>query len=226
MFAPQNYLDLAHCPHSQIFDGLECVWDALPRIAPYLKERIQPANHAIIEGVAHIGPCVYLGEGTIVEAGATIKGPAWIGTNCRIRTGAYIRENVILGNGVTAGNSCEFKNCLVCDNAEIPHFNYVGDSLLGYKAHLGAGVILSNVRLDRENVVVHLPDGTFMETGLRKFGAVLGDLAEIGCNSVLSPGSIIGRRSIVYPCTSWSGILLENKIAKVRTQVSISSRRS
>ena len=226
MFAPQDYLDLSHCPHPRIFDGLERVWDALPRIAPYLKEHLQPANHAAIEGVAHIGPCVFLGEGTVVEAGATIKGPAWIGNNCRICAGAYIRENVILGNGVTAGNSCEFKNCLVCDNAEIPHFNYVGDSLLGYKAHIGAGVILSNFRLDRQDVVLRLPDGTFMETGLRKFGAVVGDHAEIGCNSVLSPGSLIGRRSIVYPCTSWNGVLAENQIAKVRAQVSVLPRRS
>jgi len=226
MFVPQDYLDLSHCPHSQLFDGLDCVWDVLPRIVPFLKEHLKPASHATIEGVAHIGPQVYLGEGTVVEAGATIKGPAWIGAGCHIRAGAYIRENVILGNGVTAGNSCEFKNCLICNNAEIPHFNYVGDALLGYKAHLGAGVILSNVRLDRRNVVVRLPDGTYMETGLRKFGAVLGDHAEIGCNSVLSPGSIIGRRSIVYPCTAWNGVLAENKIAKTRAQVTVLPRRS
>ena len=128
-----------------------------------------------------------------------IKGPAWIGEDCQIRNGCYIRENVIIGNGVVAGNSCEFKNCLVFDKANVPHFNYVGDSILGYQAHLGAGAILSNVKLDHTPISVVEPDGNVVTTGLRKFGAIVGDHAELGCNSVLSPGSIIGRRSIVYP---------------------------
>ena len=127
---------------------------------------------------------------------------------------------------MVAGNSCEFKNCLVCDEAEIPHFNYVGDALLGYKAHLGAGVILSNVKLDRSEVSILGPEGKFISTGLKKFSAVIGDRAEIGCNSVLSPGSIIGRNALVYPGTQWRGILAENHIAKIRQQIEIVTRRS
>ncbi len=122
---------------------------------------------------------------------------------CEIRNGCYIRENVIIGNGVVAGNSCEFKNCLVFDEAQVPHYNYVGDSILGYKAHLGAGVILSNVKLDKREVSIIGPEGKPVSTGLRKFGAIVGDEAEVGCNSVLSPGSIIGRRSILYPGIQW-----------------------
>ncbi len=123
-----------------------------------------------------------------------------------------------------AGNSCEFKNCLVFNDAQIPHFNYVGDSILGHKAHLGAGVILSNVRLDRGSVSVATPEGA-VNTGLRKFGAVVGDHAEIGCNAVLSPGSVIGRSCIVYPGMQWRGLLPANSIAKLRQDVQIVPRR-
>ena len=153
-----------------------------------------------------------------------IKGPAWIGENCEIRSGCYIRENVILGDGVVAGNSCEFKNCLVFNEAQVPHYNYVGDSILGHKAHLGAGVILSNVRLDRAPVVIHTADGA-VSTGLRKFGAIVGDHAEVGCNAVLSPGSVIGRSCIVYPGTQWRGVLPEKSIAKLRQDIQIVPRR-
>ena len=122
-----------------------------------------------------------------------------------------------MGNGVVLGNSCEFKNCLIFDEAQIPHFNYVGDSILGHKAHLGAGAILSNVRLDHQPVSVTTTEGP-ISTGLRKFGAIVGDRAEIGCNSVLSPGSIIGRDTILYPGTSWRGVLPNNSIGKAVPQ--------
>lgn len=143
-----------------------------------------------------------------------IKGPAWIGENCEIRSGCYIRENVIMGDGVIAGNSSEFKNCLVFNEAQIPHFNYVGDSILGYRAHLGAGVILSNVRLDKAPITVHGPEGR-LSTNLRKFGAIVGDRAEIGCNSVLSPGSLIGHDALVYPGSQWRGHLPAGHTAKL-----------
>jgi NDP-sugar pyrophosphorylase family protein len=152
-----------------------------------------------------------------------VKGPAWIGENCEIRNGCYIRENVILGDGVVAGNSCEFKNCLVFDKAQIPHFNYVGDSILGFEAHLGAGVILSNVRLDKAPVTIHGPGGR-IPTGLRKFGAIVGDQAEIGCNAVLSPGSLIGRQSVIYPGSNWRGYLPPQQIAKLNQEFSLVPR--
>jgi NDP-sugar pyrophosphorylase family protein len=226
MFRPTDFLDLSHTEHKAIFDGIEEVWQVLPRIAAYLKEHLQPANHGEMVGHPLIGPNVFIGKGTVIDHGAMIKGPAWIGENCEIRNGCYIRENVIIGNGVVAGNSSEFKNCLVFDKAEVPHYNYVGDSVLGYKAHLGAGVILSNVRLDRKGVKVVTPDGQLLDTGLRKFGAVVGDLAEVGCNSVLSPGSLIGPNSLVYPGTQWRGTLPGQSIAKLKQQIEVVVRRS
>jgi NDP-sugar pyrophosphorylase family protein len=147
-----------------------------------------------------------------------IKGPAWIGDRCQIRAGCYIRENVIVGNDAVLGNSCEFKNCIVFDGAQVPHFNYVGDSILGHQAHLGAGVILSNVRLDHGEVIVRGPDGG-VPTGLKKFGAIIGDRSEVGCNSVLSPGSVLGREAVIHPCVHWKGVLAARTVAKLRQQI-------
>jgi NDP-sugar pyrophosphorylase family protein len=217
MFAPSNYLDLGHTQHGILFPAGEPVWTALTRIESYLEFRLRREIMAVVPQGAFIGEDVFIDEGTTLEPGAVIRGPAWIGKNCIIRAGCYIRENVVVGNGCVLGNSCEFKNSVIFDNAEVPHYNYVGDSILGYKAHLGAGVILSNVRLDRGEVLVD--DGKKSHpTGLKKFGAVIGDHAEIGCNSVINPGSIIGRRSIVYPLTSFSGVLPAESLLKTRQQ--------
>jgi NDP-sugar pyrophosphorylase family protein len=224
MFAPDQFLDLSQTEHGLLFEDVEDVWQALPKIEAYLKFRLKPAILGKLIGKPFISNAVYIGKGTVVEHGAMIKGPAWIGEGCQIRNGAYIRENVILGDGVIAGNSSEFKNCLVFNDAEVPHYNYVGDSILGHKAHLGAGVILSNVRLDRAAVSVTTAEGP-IKTGLRKFGAVVGDRSEIGCNAVLRPGSIIGRSCIVYPGVQWRGVLPDHSIAKLRQDVQVIPRR-
>ena len=225
MFAPEQFLDLNRTEHRIIFENVEDVWQALPKISAYLKFRLKPGIEGRVLGRPFVGSSVFVGKGTVIEQGAMVKGPAWIGENCEIRNGCYIRENVIIGNGVVAGNSCEFKNCLVFDQAQVPHFTYVGDSILGHKAHLGAGVILSNVKLNHGQISVTGPEGNVVTTGLRKFGAILGDYSEIGCNSVLAPGSIVGRRSIVYPGVLWRGVLGENQIAKIRPQIDIVARR-
>jgi UDP-N-acetylglucosamine diphosphorylase / glucose-1-phosphate thymidylyltransferase / UDP-N-acetylgalactosamine diphosphorylase / glucosamine-1-phosphate N-acetyltransferase / galactosamine-1-phosphate N-acetyltransferase len=224
MFSPSTFFDLNHTEHRVIFENAEYVWQALSKIAPYLQFRLKPSILGKTIGKPFISNAVFIGSGTVIEHGAMIKGPAWIGENCEVRNGCYIRENVIIGNGVIAGNSCEFKNCLVFDGAQVPHYNYVGDSILGYKSHLGAGVILSNVKLDKSDVTVPGPEG-FLSTGLRKFGAIVGDHAEIGCNSVLSPGSLIGKNSILYPGSQWRGVLPENQIAKFRQEFSLIERR-
>jgi len=224
MFAPDQFLDLSQTEHGLLFEDVEHVWQALPKIAAYLQFRLKPAILGKVIGKPFISNAVYIGKGTVIEHGAMIKGPAWIGEGCEIRNGAYIRENVILGDGVVAGNSCEFKNCLVFNDAEVPHYNYVGDSILGYKAHLGAGVILSNVRLDRGPVSISTSEGV-IKTGLKKFGAVIGDRSEIGCNSVLSPGSVIGRSCIVYPGVQWRGVLADHSIAKLRQDLQVVPRR-
>lgn len=172
----------------------------------------------------HIEGPIYLAPGVRLPATATLIGPAWIGAGTEIRPGAYIRGGVIVGEGCVLGNACEFKNCLLLDGVQVPHFSYVGDSVLGNRAHLGAGVVLSNLRLDRKPIVVHA-DGVAYETGLRKFGAILGDDAEVGCNAVLNPGSILGKRSLVMPTLAFSGTLPANTLAKVRTAVSFLPRR-
>ncbi len=224
MFAPQDYLDLQHTEHRMLFESAVNAWDALKQIPSYLQFRLKPAIHGRMIGKPFISGAVFIGRGTVIEQGAMIKGPAWIGEGCEIRSGCYIRENVIVGSGCVLGNSCEFKNSIIFDEAQVPHFNYVGDSIIGHRGHLGAGVILSNVRLDRGEISVSTAAGA-IRTGLKKFGAIIGDHAEIGCNSVLNPGSLIGRRSIVYPGTQWHGVAPESSLIKTSQSHQIIARR-
>ena len=210
----EDLFDLRQTTHGALFAGVEYPWDALKRLADHIARTVKPGTAgAEVHPLAHVGPQVSLGAGTVVEPGAMILGPAIIGAGCRIRHGAYIRENVVVGDGCVVGNSVELKHCVLFNECQVPHFNYVGDSILGHKAHLGAGSILSNVKLDHQNVWVNF-EGTPIDTGLRKFGGLIGDKAEIGCNAVLNPGSIIGRSSVVYPNVSWRGILPQHMIAK------------
>ena len=223
MFSPADYLSLDKTAHSKLFENQKYVWDALKQIASYLQFRLKPAVFGELLGKPYIGSHVFVGAGTIVEQGAVLKGPAWIGENCHIRSGCYVRENVIVGDGVVLGNSCEFKNSIIFNDAQVPHFNYVGDSILGYKSHLGAGVILSNVKLDHSEITVAANDGQ-IGTGLTKFGAIIGDRTEIGCNAVINPGSLLGRDCIVYPQTNFRGVLPHNSIVKLRQQTQIMPR--
>ena len=154
-----------------------------------------------------------------------IKGPAIIGRNCEIRHNAYIREDVLIGDGCVVGNSCEVKSSMLFNDAKVPHFSYVGDSILGHMAHLGAGVKISNVKLMAGNVMVEI-DGKPVDTGLRKFGALLGDKTDVGCNTVLNPGSIIGRNSVIYPNTNWRGVLAANMIVKNHGNLEAVKRRA
>jgi NDP-sugar pyrophosphorylase family protein len=213
MFKPADLFDLSQTEHAALFQGCEFAWEALGKISDYIAANLKPALRNRCEGVAYIGEKVFIGEGTVVEDGAMIKGPAIIGKNCQIRHNAYIRENVIVGDDCNVGNSTELKNSILFNKAVAPHFNYVGDSILGHKAHLGAGVILSNFRSLPGNIKVER-DGKPFDTGLRKFGALLGDGSEIGCNCVLNPGSIIGRGSVIYPGVNWRGVLPPDMIAK------------
>lgn len=224
MFKPEDLFDLKQTEHAAIFDGCQYAWDALKKIEGYLKGNLKPALHNKCNGVAFIGDDVFIGEGTLVEDGVMIKGPAIIGRNCQIRHNAYLRENVIIGDGCVVGNSTEIKNSILFNNAAAPHFNYLGDSILGYKAHLGAGVKISNFKLFPGNISVEL-DGKPFDTGLRKFGALLGDAAEVGCNAVLNPGSIVGRGAVIYPNVFWRGILPANNIAKNKAEVEVTVKR-
>jgi UDP-N-acetylglucosamine diphosphorylase / glucose-1-phosphate thymidylyltransferase / UDP-N-acetylgalactosamine diphosphorylase / glucosamine-1-phosphate N-acetyltransferase / galactosamine-1-phosphate N-acetyltransferase len=225
MFRASDLFNLAQTEHAGIFDGCEFAWEALNRINRWLEAGLKPAQHGVVVGRAFIGEQVYIGEGTIIEDGAMIKGPAWIGRNCEIRHGAYVRENAIIGDGCVVGNACELKNALLFNEAVVPHFSYVGDSILGWKAHLGAGVKISNVKLVPGNVLVE-SDGRQIDTGLKKFGALIGDESEVGCNAVLNPGSILGRGSVVYPNTNWRGVLEAGQMAKNKAAIEIVRRRA
>jgi NDP-sugar pyrophosphorylase family protein len=206
------------------FPAAAAPWDWLKKITAALEaETFGPLELKIPAGVQIEGK-VWLHPTVKLPAFAVIQGPAWIGAKTDIRPGAFIRGNVIAGEGCVLGNSSEFKNCLLMDAVQAPHFNYVGDSILGNGAHLGAGAICSNLRLDQGEVTVRLPSGV-VGTGLRKFGAILGDKAEVGCNSVLNPGTLLGPRALVMPSMAFSGVLAPATIARVRQTVTTIPRR-
>jgi NDP-sugar pyrophosphorylase family protein len=223
MFKAADLFDLTQTEHAAIFDGCTYAWEALKKIEAYLT-RVSRQNPPKRFPGASIGDRVIIGEGTVVEPGALIQGPAIIGKNCQIRHNAYLRENVIIGDDCVVGNSSELKNALLFNGAQVPHYNYVGDSIIGYQAHLGAGVKISNIKLFPGNIEVEV-DGVPRDTGLRKFGALLGDGAEAGCNAVLNPGSILGRGAVVYPNVFWRGILPANMIAKNKAEIEVVVRR-
>jgi len=223
MFKPADLFDLSQTAHAALFDGVDSAWEALGKIADYVKPLARQVPAKRFPG-ATIGADVFIGEGTVVEPGAMIKGPAVIGKNCQIRHNAYIRENVIVGDDCVVGNSSELKNVMLFNGCQVPHFNYLGDSILGHKAHVGAGVIASNLKSLPGNVTV-TADGRTIDTGLRKFGALIGDHAEVGCNAVLNPGSIIGRGAVVYPGVNWRGVLPPNSIAKNKGQAEVVVRK-
>lgn len=219
-FSSSEYLDLTHVPYPELFEGDEPVWKVLARIGDFFNDKARSGVEGRIDPRATIIGEVFIDEGTVIEANTLIRGPAYIGKNCEVRSGAYVRGNVIVGNGVILGNSCEFKNAILFDGVQVPHFSYVGDSILGHKAHLGAGVTLSNVKLIPGNVEVDT-GGERIDSGLRKFGAIIGDHAEIGCNCVLNPGSIIGRNSALYPNLSWRGVCPADSVVKLVQEHSI-----
>lgn len=214
MYSTDELFDLGQTEHAVLFESCKYPWEVLAKLADYCRAEARKVQLHRSEGPVFIGEGVQIGEGTILEPGVMIVGPAIIGRNCRLRHNAYIRENAVIGDDCTVGNSCEVKNSLLFNGAQVPHFNYVGDCILGHKAHLGAGAALSNLKLDGSNVWVEGDAGVPQDTGLRKFGALLGDFTDIGCNAVLNPGSVIGRNSMVYPNLSWRGYLPPNMIAK------------
>jgi len=200
-------------------------WEWLKRLGPALAaHKFEQPLPPVPAGV-HVEGLVYLDPTVKLPHAATIIGPAWIGAHTEIRPGAYIRGNVIVGENCVLGHASEFKHCLLLNRVQAPHFNYVGDSILGNGAHLGAGVICSNVRLDQKSVTLHLPGGAMVDTGLKKFGAILGDRAEVGCNAVLQPGALLGPRALVMPLTAFAGFLPPATIAHTRQPPSTLPRR-
>ncbi|MBE6577504.1 MAG: UDP-N-acetylglucosamine pyrophosphorylase [Ruminococcaceae bacterium] len=207
--------DLTHTLAADMLAECEYPWEALPKI-----------KHTVLAIGATLSPdeyyCpvegVWIAKTASIAQNATIAPPCIIGKHTEVRPGAFIRGSVIVGEGCVVGNSCELKNAILFDNVQVPHFNYVGDSILGYRSHTGAGAITSNVKSDKTLVKVVTDDGV-IETGLKKFGAMLGDFVEVGCNSVLNPGTVVGRNSNIYPLSSVRGTVPPNSIYKSRENV-------
>ncbi len=211
----QNFFDLSKTDYAYIYEDIEYPWEVINKLEDILTEKLTSDIQGSVSSKAYVGKEVFIGSGSRVEPGATIMGPAIIGSGCLIRSGAYIRQNVIVGNNVTIGHSTEIKNSLLHNQAEIPHFSYVGDSVIGWNAHLGAGVKISNLKVTRESIIVHLKDGD-IDTGLRKFGCLLGDQSEIGCNSVINPGTLIGKRTLSTANVSLKGYYSPDTFVKLR----------
>ena len=193
---------------TDMFEKCEFPWELLPNIGEYIKGLLQKG----IEGYRELQAGVLVGENVKIYPNAVIEGTAVIGAGTEIRPGAFLRGNVITGRNCVIGNSTEMKNCILLDNVQIPHYNYVGDSVIGNFAHMGAGSICSNLKSDGKNVVIHA-DREY-ETGLRKVGGILGDGVDIGCGCVINPGTVIGKNTRVYPLTSLRGVIGENCIVK------------
>lgn len=206
----QQLLDLEHTIATAQFATLTYPWEALPQISGWI---IELGKTLSSEEYEQRGENVWIAKSATVYPSAYIVGPAIIGPNTEVRHGAFIRGNALVGANCVVGNSVELKNVVLFDKVQVPHYNYVGDSILGYKAHMGAGSITSNVKSDKTLVTVRTRDA-LLESGLKKFGAILGDGVEVGCNSVLNPGSVIGRNSNIYPLSMVRGHVAENSIYK------------
>lgn len=217
----EELLDLKQSICGEYLKKYEYPWLALPHIKEIILEiqkTLDKNEYDVINGD------VYIHKTAKVAPTAYIGGPAIICEGAEIRHCAFIRGSAVVGRGSVVGNSAELKNAILFDSVQTPHFNYVGDSILGYKSHMGAGAVTSNIKSDRTNVFVKSDDGE-QETGLRKMGAILGDYVEIGCNSTLNPGTVIGRRSSVYPNSSVRGVIPEDRIYKNKENIVVKIRR-
>jgi len=238
MIKPEDYFNFQEGMMSQLFQDCVMVWDVIPNIRTRvveLTQSVQTIKGNVMEG-AYLSPkAIYIEEGAIVEPGAYIEGPAYIASGAVVRHGAYIRENVIVREGAIVGHATEIKNSVLMPGASAPHFNYVGDSVLGHGANIGAGTKLSNLALTskkdeatgkRPTIKIEV-DGEIYDTGLTKMGAILGDGVQTGCNAVLNPGTVIGQNTMVYANMSVrKGIYPANSVLKLRQTTSTMERRS
>ncbi len=206
MIRPEDFFSLADIPFPDLFEGTECVWEALAKRDAYILDNLRPNIDGTQRKDIHIEGDVYIGKGTVIEPGAYIKGPTIIGNHCEIRHGAYIRGNVIIGSACVIGHGTEVIRSIMLNNVRADHFAYIGDSILGNNCHLGAGVILANVKLRINSSSVKIKvDGKTYDTGMRKLGGILGDNAEIGCNITANPGAILAKGVTAYPGTVLHG---------------------
>lgn len=211
----QNLYNLSETIAAEIFEGKTYPWEVLPLIKDFIVRLGKTLNP---EEYQQVGEDIWVAKSAKIAPTASISGPCIIGKDAEIRQCAFIRGSAIVGEGAVVGNSTELKNVILFNKVQVPHYNYVGDSILGYKAHMGAGSITSNVKSDKKLVVVH-GEGYDMETGMKKFGAMLGDCVEVGCNSVLNPGTVVGRESNIYPLSCVRGVIPEKSIFKNRQEI-------
>lgn len=209
------FSDLSATLAASLFEETEYPWEVLPRIKDFVLALGPRLDGSEYERVADQ---VWIHRSCKVYDTAVILGPTIIGAETEVRPSAFIRSSVLVGRNCVVGNSTELKNCILFDRVQVPHYNYVGDSIFGYRAHTGAGAICSNVKSDKTSVAVHGPEGE-LPTGLRKFGAILGDHVEVGCNSVLCPGTVIGQNSNVYPLSRVRGVIPAGHIYKAEGNV-------
>jgi len=211
MVKTAELFDLSHSLAGEYLKCFEYPWDALAGI----KELIIKLGSTLGDDYEEITPAVWVHKSAKIAPSASIGAPCIIGAKTEVRHCAFIRGSALIGEDCVIGNSVEVKNAVIFDSVQVPHFNYVGDSILGYKSHMGAGSVTSNVRSDKALVVIHdKVNGENVETGRKKVGAMLGDYVEVGCNSVLNPGTIIGRNSIVYPTSCTRGVIPADSIYK------------
>lgn len=206
MLTLEQIFDLSKTQFADLFGRFDYPWEILPYLEEYINEIIKPKNLGEAKGNVYVADNVEIGAGTIIEHGAMIYGPTIIGRNCKIGAGAYIRGNVIIGDDCVIGHATEIKNSFLFNQARAPHFNYVGDSILGYNVNLGTGSLTANYRLDGDKIIVREGEKKIL-TKLSKFGAIIGDNCSVGCNSVLNPGAVLGKNCQVYPLTRVFGVL-------------------
>ena len=211
----KNLYNLDETIAKDLLENLTYPWEALPKIADYI---IELGNKLDPEKYEKKDENIWIAKTAKVYPSAYITGPAIIGEDAEIRHCAFIRGKVIVGNGAVVGNSTELKNVILFNKVQVPHYNYVGDSILGYKSHLGAGAITSNVKSDKKLVVVKGKEEQ-IETGIKKFGAMVGDNVEVGCGSVLNPGTVVGKNTNIYPLSSVRGVVPENSIYKNKNEI-------
>ncbi|MBQ5430351.1 MAG: UDP-N-acetylglucosamine pyrophosphorylase [Lachnospiraceae bacterium] len=208
-----NMYDLKETIAAELFDGKTYPWEVLPEIGDFIKKLGPTLDPEVFE---QRGEDIWVAKDVKIYPTATLTGPLIIDEGTEVRPGAFIRGKAIIGKNCVVGNSTEIKNDVIFNNVQVPHYNYVGDSVLGFHSHMGAGSITSNVKSDKTLVVVKDRNGEEIETGYKKFGAMLGDYVEVGCNSVLNPGTVIGAHSNVYPLSMVRGVIPANSIVKNR----------
>lgn len=211
----ENLFDLTHTIAAPFLQKLTYPWEALPEIGTWICEL---GKNLPKEEYEQRGESIWVSRSAMVFDSAYLTGSVIIGPGTEVRHGAFVRGNALVGKGCVVGNSTELKNVILFDQVQVPHYNYVGDSILGFGSHMGAGSITSNVKSDKSLVAVRVP-GRKLETGLKKFGAILGDHVEIGCNSVLNPGTVVGRGSHIYPLSMVRGYVPEKSIYKCAGEI-------